>query len=196
MGKDELLNQLREFLPESVCSQCRYCCVFFPDDVWEAPMIEDGAEEAICGRFAVAGLPAPVFDCRRAETAAAGSGGTESEGASYSVFKASFSFDPSVGRDAWNCPARDPEKGCILGPDKPFDCVVWPFRPMRLSADDGMIALTLSPGCEAIMAAPLGKMAALANGAFGDAIIDYARKNYPKLHVYREGYPILRLEHR
>lgn len=112
---------LKKILSSETCKNCRVCCVFDRDDVWEIPLVSEEIYKDIIKE--------------RPELKLINRG------------KTSYVFDMEFKEDGLTyCPALS-ETGCTLGKNKPFDCRIWPFRVMK-KGDDPVI--TLSPVCEFI----------------------------------------------
>ena len=89
---------LTKLLDRSTCAQCRLCCVFDRYDVWETPVLS----EEICRKILTL-LPEAEFI---------------SKGQESFIFRVR-ELDEN---DLFTCPLLDPQKGCRLGTEKPFDC--------------------------------------------------------------------------
>jgi hypothetical protein len=155
-----MLKEPFTIVEPSDCAKCRWCCVFDASDAWERPALDD----AVAERFETEMLALPGGGQKR-------------------VFKMDFPTDDIP------CPALGPS-GCTLGELKPFDCQVWPLRPMRLG---NQIALTASPNCKPSLTRPLGAFLTLAQGELGQKILDYGKAHPEELMEYLEGYPIFRV---
>lgn len=112
---------LKKILSPKTCGNCRICCVFDKDDIWEIPLISAELHDNIAKerpelRMTERGNSSYVFDMK-----------FEDDGLTY-------------------CPALS-ETGCTLGNNKPFDCSIWPLRVMKKGEDT---VITISPVCESI----------------------------------------------
>jgi len=112
---------LKKILSPETCKNCRVCCVFDKEDIWEIPLISENLMKAISDerpdlKLIPRGKSSYVFDME-----------FEENGLTY-------------------CPALS-DKGCTLGKNKPFDCSIWPFRAMRKGED---LVITVSPVCSSV----------------------------------------------
>lgn len=112
---------LKKILSPETCKNCRVCCVFDKEDVWEIPLISEDLMRAIKDerpdlKLIPRGINSYVFDMK-----------FEDSGLTY-------------------CPALS-DTGCTLGKNKPFDCSIWPFRAMKKGED---IVITVSPVCGSV----------------------------------------------
>jgi hypothetical protein len=146
------------------CARCRWCCVFDRSDAsWESPALSD----ALAARFETEVIDLPGGGKKR-------------------TFKLDFAEEGAHSGEAV-CPARGPS-GCTLADEKPFDCQVWPLRPMRLGE---FVVLTTSPDCKPSLERPLRAFLELARGPLGERILEYGRQHFEELVEYKEGYPVL-----
>ena len=155
---------LTKLLSRETCAECRLCCVFDHYDVWETPVlsqeIRNKAEKL---------LPDAEF---------------VSKGESSWLFRIR-EFDED---DLFRCPLLDPQRGCKLGTEKPFDCQIWPVRIMEF---DGRQAITIAPICDAMMAQPIGALLSFLKEGLADTIFSYAEKNPDVVKPYDSMYPVL-----
>lgn len=159
------MSKLKKILSSECCGNCRVCCGFTHDDIWEIPLIYSQDRSRVEGKLGVALTP-------RGEE---------------------FVFDMDFkDGDISYCPALS-EKGCVLGELKPFDCAVWPFRVNVLG--DGMRVVTVSPICETVFSLPLKTLSDFVNeDGFADDLFAEARKHPDMVKPYIDGYPILAIE--
>lgn len=156
---------LKNILKSSDCAACKICCVFDKDDIWEIPVLEDGLKSRLAERF-----PEGSFERR-------GNGWV-------------FSMTED-GDGLFRCPALDPQKGCTLGEDKPFDCKIWPYRVMELG---GRRVIAIASLCPSMYAKPLSELCGELEGGLGEKIFAAADKYPDIVKPYEEGYPILAVE--
>lgn len=154
---------LRKILTPEQCAQCRICCGFVDGDRWEIPLFAGEKERRIAEGFG-----APIEAVPDTESC---------------IFSMKFSGDEVV-----MCPAAG-GKGCVLGADRPFDCMIWPFRVMNLN---GIRVITVSPVCPEVIKLPLETLMDFINSdGFAEKLFSHAR-NYPEtVKPYVSGYPIL-----
>ncbi len=155
---------LTKLLSRSTCADCKLCCVFDRYDVWETPVLSQEVMEK-----ARTLLP-------------------ESEFVTKGENSYLFRIRELDGDDLFRCPLLDPDKGCMLGTEKPFDCQIWPYRIMEL---DGRQAITIAPICDAMMAQPLDKLLSFLREGLADTIFDYAELHPDVVKPYDYMYPIL-----
>lgn len=94
---------LKKILSPQTCAECRVCCVFDSNDIWEIPVISAELKSKLSNKAEF----------------------VERDGV------CTFAMPFKEGEELVSCPMLT-EGGCALGDDKPFDCKVWPFRVMRL----------------------------------------------------------------
>lgn len=101
-----------------------------------------------------------------------------------------FGFVPDFDEEGLaKCPMLT-ERGCALGDEKPFDCRIWPFRVMKTGS---LLAITVSPVCDAVSSLPLKRLSEFVSDGFGDTIYNHAKSHPEMIKPYVEGYPILRV---
>lgn len=157
---------LKKILSPASCAECRWCCQFDENDMWEMPV-----------------LSASVADKIRAALPSARVGAVGE-----SSFLFDVDFDPETGLAY--CPALT-HGGCVLGDDKPFDCRIWPFRVMSLG---GRTAITMSLGCPAVSRLSLSALKRFLDDGFAKNVFSYARENPDVIKTYDDGFPILMFE--
>lgn len=141
------------------------CCIFDRYDVWETPIFEESAMNAV---------KSAVSD---AEFAKKGNG-----------------YVLNVGKitdgELFSCPALA-ENGCILGDSKPFDCRIWPFRIMNL---DGCRVIAVSSLCESVYGQSHDKLREFLENGLAKKIFEYADKYPEAVHQFYDNYAILLYE--
>ena len=70
-------------------------------------------------------------------------------------------------RELFICPALDPDKGCTLGDNKPFDCKIWPYRIMEFN---GVRVISVASICPDMYAKPLDKLVGELENGLADKI--------------------------
>lgn len=95
---------LHNVLTHETCAKCRICCSFVKEDAWESPLFSKEDME----RIKKAGILEDCFDkvCKD---------GRE-------VYMAHYEFHDE--KEILLCPCLDEKKGCILGSEKPFECIM------------------------------------------------------------------------
>lgn len=155
---------LTKLLSRETCAKCRLCCIFDRYDVWETPVLSEDvrrkAEKLLPhAEFVPKGVSSYLFRIRELDE-----------------------------NDLFRCPLLDPEKGCMLGTEKPFDCQIWPYRIMEL---DGRQAITIAPICDAMMAQPIGLLLSFLKEGLADTIFEYAELHPDVVKSYDSMYPVL-----
>ena len=163
---------LKKILSPKSCADCRVCCVFDREDIWEIPLL---SEELIS--YIKENLDSDIK--------------YEKQGDEYILL---MSFND--GEELSYCPVLT-ETGCALGDKKPFDCRVWPFRVNRIS--DNLCGITVSPVCECVSSVSLKKLSDfLFDNSEGESLADvmfsYVKKHPENIKQYIEKYPILAIK--
>ncbi len=158
---------LKGLLENKICASCKICCGFDNTDLWEMPVMNEKTRRRLAEL-----RPNVEF--------------IEKDGG--------FVVDAGNLPDGelFYCPALDPEKGCMLGVDKPFDCFIWPFRIM--SVDEGLLAITISPVCPEIYSRPLSQLMDFLSRGLEKTIYEYAGKHPEIIKPYEHDYPILSIK--
>ena len=156
---------LKNILKSSDCAACKICCVFDKDDIWEIPVIDGERKKRIEERF-----PQSKFERR-------GDG---------------WVFAMGEEKDGlFTCPALDPNKGCTLGDDKPFDCMIWPYRIMEFG---GKRVISIAALCPSMYKKPLSELCGELENGLGEKIFTFAKEHPDIVKPYEKGYPILMVE--
>ncbi len=155
---------LKEILSREICAECRQCCIFDHYDFWETPVLS----EENC-RNILAFQPDAEFISKGRESFI-------------------FRVQELDQNDQFTCPLLDPERGCLLDEDKPFDCAVFPFRVMELNHRR---AIALFPLCKAVTERPLSELLGFLKTNLADTIFGYAAAHPDVVHPYDDLYPIL-----
>lgn len=161
---------LRNILSPETCAKCRMCCIFDKYDVWETPVVSAELYEKIH-----AARPELKFV-------------SKGDSGAY-IFNMEETWDSE--RELFICPALDPNKGCTLGDNKPFDCKIWPYRIMELS---GVRVISVASICPDMYAKPLNKLVGELENGLADKIFAEADKDPAMIKPYEQGYPILKVE--
>lgn len=160
-----LIFLLKNILKSSDCAACKICCVFDKDDIWEIPVLDGELKDRIAERF-----PKDCFERR-------GDGWV-------------FSMKEN-GDGLFRCPALDPQSGCTLGEDKPFDCKIWPYRVMELG---GRRVIAIASICPSMYSKPLSELCGELEMGLADKIFAAANERPDIVKPYERGYPILAVE--
>ena len=157
---------LKNILKSSDCASCRVCCVFDKYDLWETPVLDGELKKRVEERFP------------RISFVEKGNGW---------LFRMEESED-----ELYYCPALDPNSGCILGEDKPFDCKIWPYRIMSLG---GKRVISIASICPTMYAKPLSELCGeLERNGLAEKIFAFADSHPDIVKPYENGYPVLKVE--
>ena len=154
---------LSKILSKEECAKCKICCCFDSSDIWEAPVITKEKADEIVKSY----NPLQKF-----------------------VEKDDFSIlhmEKEPDEDLYYCSMLNPDKGCIMKDNKPFDCKIWPFRIMELN---GIQVITLSPVCPVVKKHSLEELSELAQ-ELAPVIFTQAEKTPQIVKPYINGYPVL-----
>lgn len=156
---------LSKILTKQDCSNCKICCEFDDNDLWENPIIYDDCAECVLKIN-------PLQEFTQAEN----------NGSRYRVLKL------KKENDIYPCSMLDRTKGCKLGSEnKPFDCKIWPLRVMK---KNGKTVIALSPVCPVVSAKPLDEIMCAA-GELSDLIFSQARLHPEMIKDYIDDYKVL-----
>lgn len=196
---------LSSILKKSDCAECRFCCSFRRQSLWETPIFD-----------------APTIKKLRAFYPAAKFRPAGPSGKSF-TFDISDQYKTNDPEEEARCPFLDINSGCVLPPDlKPFDCSIWPFRAVRrpdsvplaplaapttqgspnsgklatgapdshrgpAPASEPTIAVALTPTCPAINKVPREQIESLLQqGGLAKKILDYAKDHPDIIKDYSE----------
>ena len=160
---------LSKVLKKEVCAECRFCCSFRRQSLWELPKLSaqfmekyktksDGSEI----RYIVSDKGDGVTDLRNCYR----------------------TDDPS---EEVPCPFLDTNKGCILPyEDKPFECSAWPLRLMRM--ENGSLKVCLTPTCPAMNHVDVGILKEETASSWHELMENYAKEHPYIIMDYKEGY--------
>lgn len=156
---------IKEILPPKKCMECRGCCFFGSDDLYEVPYILPELAEYIKENY------------KSVELIQISNGYT---------FKLP---DELSENNLFVCPMLS-ESGCVLGDDKPFDCGIYPFRVMKDKCGTERIAV--AKYCKGISGIQTEKLKnfLLSSGLY-DKIISYMNDNPYIALDYTEDYAII-----
>ena len=199
---------LSSILKKSDCAECRFCCSFRRQSLWETPIFDQATVEKLrvlypTAKFRPAGNAASVT-----------SAGTP---ASSFTFDISDQYKTNDPEEEAPCPFLEANRGCILPPElKPFDCSIWPFRAVRrpaaapltplaasasqdsknsggsalhrdTAAGEPALAVALTPTCPAINKVPREQIVSLLHqGGLAKKILDYAKDHPDIIKDYSE----------
>ena len=199
---------LSSILKKSDCAECRFCCSFRRQSLWETPIFDQATVEKLRVLYPTAKFR-PVGNA-----ASVTSAGTP---ASSFTFDISDQYKTNDPEEEAPCPFLEANRGCILPPElKPFDCSIWPFRAVRRPAaapltplaapasqdskNSGVsaphrdtvtvepaLAVALTPTCPAINKVPREQIVSLLHqGGLAKKILDYAKDHPDIIKDYSE----------
>lgn len=155
---------LSKLLSKDECANCRICCTFDDDDIWETPVIYNDLAEKVAENIGAKLLDQDEYKL--------------------------FSLSKKEGDELYYCTALDKQKGCRLSNEtKPFDCKIWPFRVMKLKGLDRLV-ITLSPVCPVVKTKPLESILQTLD-EIKEEIFKEAQSHPFMVKDYIDGYPIL-----
>lgn len=161
---------LKNILSPKTCAGCRICCIFDKYDVWETPVISEELKRKISA------VRSDLKFVSKGDTGAY-------------IFNMEDTWDEK--EEIFRCPALDPDIGCTLGENKPFDCKVWPYRIMELG---GKRVISIASICPEMYNKPLKVLCDELENGLADRIFEEAAKNPAMIKPYEQGYPILVVE--
>ena len=163
---------LSSILKKSDCAECRFCCSFRRQSLWETPIFDASTIEKLRALY-------PNTKFRPAGPS----------GHSF-TFDISDQYKTNDPEEEAPCPFLNINSGCRLPPElKPFDCSIWPFRAVRRPAAsvEPSLAVALTPTCPAINKVPRSQIASLLHqGGLAKKILDYAKDHPDIIKDYSE----------
>ncbi len=160
---------LSSILSKKECADCRFCCSFRRQSLWETPLIDSETADIIMKKYKNAVLK-------------------NAEQNSYTIDIAS-DYKTTDEQEEAPCPFLDSGKGCVLDDSlKPFDCKIWPLRIMN---KDGELVIALTPTCPSINKQPIENVVSLVKSGLDKTIFDYARLHPDIIKDYHEGFPVI-----
>lgn len=157
---------LKKILSTEDCRNCRYCCCFNREDIWETPIIFPELK-----KYIEENVSTPINFIEYEDDYL-------------------FSMEFKAGEQVVWCPMLS-EEGCMLKDQKPYDCKIWPFRIMKRNED---ICITVSPGCKTVNSLPLVTLMNFLKEGFEEFLYGEAEKHPSTIKKYEEGYPILSIK--
>ena len=159
---------LSAILSKSECAECKFCCSFRRQSLWETPVFYEEDIPKIKQLF-------PEVKFRELNTA-----DTKSKVYTFDIYDKYKTDDPD---EEAPCPFLDSKQGCKLPAElKPFDCKIWPLRVVKIPEP----AVVLTPTCPAINKVPFEKVQALAESGLGKTILEYASTHPQMIKEYSE----------
>lgn len=155
---------LNPVLTSQDCMACKLCCKFEPDEIVDAPLFTEEIRDLVLTL-----IDANIKFVRKGEMW-------------------QIQLEEIPGQNKFICPILDPNKGCRLGEDRPFDCKTWPFYIMDFK---WQIVITVSPSCPVVNAHALSKLRDFIQQGLSDFMLDAARTNPDLLSEYHDQATIL-----
>ena len=154
-------NMLSQFISGSVCAECRFCCRFSPQSIWEMPLFPAETMEAVRAKAA-----GPVTFVREGDC---------------------FRIDAGKVCGEYMCPFLDVRSGCVLDAEtKPFDCRIWPLRVMRVRGEP---AVCLTPTCPQVSMTET--FVSHVRRHLAADLFAYAQAHPFVIKEYRENFPLI-----
>ena len=170
---------LSKVLKKETCADCKFCCSFRRQSLWETPL-----------------FPVEIFERLRKKDYNGGKDNNtffiieKDKNASYGRMKLDNQYKTNNPDEEVPCSFLDVNKGCTLSDeDKPFDCKIWPLRIME---KDNQWVIALTPTCPTVNKVDIKTMKTLVDNELGQIIYDYAKNNNFIVKKYKEGFPILK----
>ncbi len=152
---------LKEILSTSSCAKCRMCCIFDSTDLWELPLLSEENIKAV----------------RRINPDTA------------LTAENTFSAPKLHGDELFACPMLS-DSGCMLSREEmPFDCRIWPFRIMKDSSGNTVIAV--SKLCESVASYSDEMLRTFLEKGLGKEIFAFAEKYPSHIKPLMEGYSVI-----
>ena len=169
MRDDEILNQ-SGFINPHECHECKFCCSFRRQSLWETPVFDKGTAEQLAKKY-----PGVKF---------------VNVGDNSARYDLSGNYLTSNPEEEAKCPFLDNESGCVLSAEeKPFDCKLWPLRLM--SDENGQIVVALVPTCRQINRRSLNELEELIKGETGDRLAAYGEAHKDIVKKRHADFPII-----
>ena len=162
---------LSKVLTKAACAECKFCCSFRRQSLWETPLFPMETVE----KYGAEGIR--FLNCGEGD-------------ARYGRMDLEGNYRTKDSEEEVPCSFLDVKRGCILSEeDKPFDCKIWPLRIMR--KQDGELVIALTPTCPEIGKQPPKIMEDLVRNGLGEKIYAYAAEHPFIIKEYKEGFPVL-----
>jgi len=166
---------LSAVLSKEKCAECRFCCSFRRQSLWELPRLPLD----FVSKYPTDYKGEPV----RYHIITSGQ-----ETFALTVMEDKYRTDDP--EEEVPCPFLNPQVGCILPlEDKPLDCKAWPLRYMRMP--DGSKKVCLTPTCPHINGIDITVMRQNTKQIWKDKIARYAEAHPYIITAYREGFIVL-----
>ncbi|MBO7356669.1 MAG: hypothetical protein J6U50_08550 [Lachnospiraceae bacterium] len=165
---------LHKLLDAHTCAECRFCCSFRRQSLWELPeLTPDFAEKHV--RDVNGDRIDYIF--------------MEKNGVRYAVTDLTGRYVSDDENEEVKCPFLDENTGCVLSDDKPFDCMIWPLRVVR--KPDGGTAIAIASTCPGMDKVPDEKILELLEEGLAGRIYECASEHPGMIKECTEEYRIL-----
>ena len=171
---------LSKILKKETCADCKFCCSFRRQSLWETPLFPMNIVEKLEKKNHDGGKDEKnLFIIENNQ-----------EG-SYGRMNLDNQYKTNNPNEEVACSFLDLNKGCTLSDeDKPFDCKIWPLRIMER---DNQWVIALTPTCPAVNKVDIQTLKELVDNELGQMIYDYAKKNPFIVKKYKTGFPVLKI---
>ena len=115
-----MINIFSEFFNNNVCKECKMCCKFSEDDLWDLPQFTCDEKKRLSLKY---------------------------PNIKYKLYNNMYIPVTIVCGQYYVCPFLDETIGCTIPNEKPIDCALWPFYIMRTEED---LVLAQDLNCPAI----------------------------------------------
>lgn len=160
---------LKKILSGSDCAECRFCCSFRRQSLWETPLFTKEVKERLEKKY-----PEARFKPSGKE--------------SFTV-ELEHLYKTADSEEEAPCPFLS-SKGCVLSSEeKPFDCSIW---PLRICIQNGEQKVMLENTCPSINKVPMEKIRELViDDGLGEKILNYAKENPDSVKEWNPDYSII-----
>ncbi len=159
---------LSKILSKETCRECKFCCRFKKESLWETPLFSFSQKENLKNKY-----PSSVFKNIN------------------DVFTIDLdsSYQTKNSCEQASCFFLNSKNGCILNKnEKPFDCSIWPFRLMQTEKN---LVIALTPTCPAINKISLDEIKKFVIEDLAKKIFDYGKMHSFIIKKYRKDFPII-----
>lgn len=147
---------LKKILSKTDCAQCKFCCSFRRQSLWETPVFDENTKQKLEKEF-----PDAQFLKRD----------------DFYTINLLEKYKTNDSEEEVACPFLKDGSGCMLNDkDKPFDCKIWPLRVVKTQNNDDL-EIVLTPTCKAINKLSLEIVKDFVNTELKERIFSYAREN-------------------
>lgn len=160
---------LTKILSKETCKNCKFCCNFKRESLWETPLFSYTQKEILKEKY-----PQAKFKMNK--------------DCSFTIDLDSLYKTEQTEEEAV-CWFLNAENGCSLtNGDKPFDCSIWPFRLMK---KENQLVIALTPTCPAVNKIPLDALKKFVIENLATKIFEYGQQNPFVIKEYKDGFPVI-----